>query len=120
MTTVDHYKPNLRDIFFQLFEVLEIQRTSLGKGPFASMDEDTARAALEGFLEVLQSTWAPAFAEGDRVGATFDGKGNVTLPPGYQAGARRVLRRRLEQARAAREPRRLRRAADACSGRRSR
>lgn len=45
MTTVDHYKPNLRDIFFQLFEVLEIQSQSLGKGPFASMDEDTARAS---------------------------------------------------------------------------
>ncbi len=86
MTTVDHYKPNLRDTFFQLFEVLEIQSTSLGKGPFASMDEDTARASLEGFLEIMQSAWAPSFAEGDRVGATFDGKGNVTLPPGYKKG----------------------------------
>ncbi len=86
MTTVDHYKPNLRDTFFQLFEVLEIQTTSLGKGPFASMDEDTARASLEGFLEVMQSAWAPSFAEGDRVGATFDGKGNVTLPPGFKKG----------------------------------
>ena len=84
MTTVDHYKPNLRDTFFQLFEVLEIQKTSLGKGPFSSMDEDTARASLEGFLEVMQSAWAPSFAEGDRIGATFDGKGNVTLPPGYR------------------------------------
>ena len=84
MTTVDHYKPNLRDTFFQLFEVLEIQNTSLGKGPFESMDEDSARAALEGALEVLQRTWAPCFAEGDRVGATFDGKGNVTLPPGFK------------------------------------
>ena len=84
MTTVDHYKPNLRDTFFQLFEVLEIQNTSLGKGPYASMDEDTARATLEGFLEVMQSAWAPSFAEGDRIGATFDGKGNVTLPPGYK------------------------------------
>ena len=84
MTTVDHYKPNLRDTFFQLFVVLEIQNTSLGKGPFASMDEDTARASLEGFLEVMQSAWAPSFAEGDRIGAKFDGKGNVTLPPGYK------------------------------------
>lgn len=84
MTTVDHYKPNLRDTFFQLFEVLEIQRTSLGKGPFAAMDEETARASLEGFLEVLQATWAPAFADGDRIGATFDGAGNVTIPPSYK------------------------------------
>ena len=83
MTTVDHYKPNLRDTFFQLFEVLEIQRTSLGVAPFEAMDEDSARAALEGQLEVMLSTWAPAFAEGDRIGATFDGQGNVKLPPGY-------------------------------------
>jgi alkylation response protein AidB-like acyl-CoA dehydrogenase len=84
VTTVDHYKPDLRDTFFQLFEVLEIQKTSLGKGPFESMDEDSARASLEGFLEVMQSAWAPAFADGDRIGATFDGKGNVTLPPSYR------------------------------------
>ena len=84
MTTVDHYKPNLRDTFFQLFEVLSIQSTTLGKAPFDTMDEDAARAAIEGFLEIMQSAWAPAFAEGDRIGATFDGKGNVTLPPGFR------------------------------------
>ncbi len=84
MTTVNHYQPNLRDTFFQLFEVLEIQSSVLGKAPFDSMDEDSARAALEGFLEVMQATWAPSFAEGDRIGATFDGKGNVTLPPGFK------------------------------------
>jgi alkylation response protein AidB-like acyl-CoA dehydrogenase len=84
VTTVDHYRPNVRDIFFQLFEVLRIQDSVLGTAPFDSMDEATARASLEGFLEVMQATWAPAFAQGDREGATFDGKGNVTLPGGYK------------------------------------
>jgi alkylation response protein AidB-like acyl-CoA dehydrogenase len=84
VTTVDHYRPNLRDIFFQLFEVLEIQASALGKPPFESMDEATARASLEGFLEVMQATWAPAFAAGDREGVRFDGQGNVTLPAGYR------------------------------------
>jgi alkylation response protein AidB-like acyl-CoA dehydrogenase len=83
MTTAAHYRPNLRDIFFNLFEVLEIQRGVLGKPPFQAMDEDAARAALEGFLEVLQATWAPVFASGDREGATFDGRGNVKLPAGF-------------------------------------
>jgi alkylation response protein AidB-like acyl-CoA dehydrogenase len=83
VTTVDHYKPNLRDTLFQLFEVLAIQSTTLGKPPFEAMDEDAARAALAGFLQVMLSSWAPAFAEGDRIGARFDGKGNVALPPGY-------------------------------------
>jgi alkylation response protein AidB-like acyl-CoA dehydrogenase len=83
VTTALHYKPNLRDIFFHLFEVLDIQHRVLGKAPFAGMDEDSARAALEGFLEVLQATWAPAFVPGDRDGAVFDGKGNVKLPASY-------------------------------------
>jgi len=84
VTTVDHYRANLRDTFFQLFEVLDISARVLGKAPFDAMDEATARAALEGFLELVQSAWAPAFAEGDRVALGFDGKGNVTLPPGYK------------------------------------
>ena len=83
MTTVDHYKPNLRDTFFQLFEVLGIQKSVLGKGKFESMDEETARTSLEGLLEVMQATWAPAFAAGDRETATFDGKGNVKLPVSF-------------------------------------
>jgi alkylation response protein AidB-like acyl-CoA dehydrogenase len=82
-STAQHYRPNLRDIFFNLFEVLEIQSSVLGKGPFESMDEDSARASLEGFLEVLQASWTPAFVPGDREGATFDGKGNVKLPAAY-------------------------------------
>jgi alkylation response protein AidB-like acyl-CoA dehydrogenase len=82
-STAQHYRPNLRDIFFNLFEVLEIQSSVLGKPPFDSMDEDSARAALEGFLEVLQSSWTPAFVPGDREGAIFDGKGNVKLPASY-------------------------------------
>jgi hypothetical protein len=93
-STAQHYRPNLRDIFFNLFEVLEIQSSVLGKAPFESMDEDTARTSLEGFLEVLQATWAPGFVAGDR-----------------------LLQRRLEQARAAREPRWLRCAAERSLGR---
>jgi alkylation response protein AidB-like acyl-CoA dehydrogenase len=81
--TASHYRPNLRDIFFNLFEVLEIQSSVLGKAPFDSMDEDSARAALEAFLEVMQQSWTPAFVPGDREGAVFDGKGNVKLPAAY-------------------------------------
>ena len=40
MSITDHYKSNLRDIFFNLFEVQDIGTTSLGKGPFKGMDED--------------------------------------------------------------------------------
>ncbi len=83
MTTVNHYRPNLRDTFFQLFEVLEIQRTALGQGPFEGMDESTARASLEGLLEMVQASWAPSFAAGDRTPVELGEGGNVKLPAGY-------------------------------------
>ncbi len=82
MTTVHHYKANLRDIFFNLFEVLDIGKTSLGKGPFGSMDEATAREALTGLRDMIEESWAPSFASGDREALSFDGKGNVKLPVG--------------------------------------
>ncbi|HMG21473.1 MAG TPA: acyl-CoA dehydrogenase family protein, partial [Kofleriaceae bacterium] len=82
MTTVDHYKPNLRDTMFQLFEVLTIQSGTLGAPPFQAMDEDAARAALGGLLDMLLGAWAPSFAEGDRIGARLEA-GAVALPPGY-------------------------------------
>jgi len=84
VTTSAHYKSNLRDIFFTLFEVLRIQETTLGKGPFSSMDADTARAALEGLDEFVKASLAPCFVSGDRHELGFDGKGNVTLPPGFK------------------------------------
>ena len=41
-----HYKSNLRDIEFTLFEVLGRQKV-LGTGPYAEIDEDTARSILD-------------------------------------------------------------------------
>jgi alkylation response protein AidB-like acyl-CoA dehydrogenase len=83
VTTAAHFRSNLRDIFFNLFEVLDVQSTSLGKGPFQAMDADTAREALVGIEEFARQYFAPSFVEGDRVPLGFDGKGNVTLPPGF-------------------------------------
>ena len=40
-----HYKSNLRDIEFNLFEVLGRQDV-LGTGPYADIDADTAREML--------------------------------------------------------------------------
>ncbi len=83
MPAAGHYQPNLRDIFFNLFEVLDIERTSLGKGPFVTLDGDAAREALTGLTDFVQEHFAPAFADGDKHGVGFDGKGNVTLPPSF-------------------------------------
>ena len=84
MSTAQHYKSNLRDIFFNLFEVLEIQRTSLGHGAFAGFDEAAARDALTQFERFAQAELAPSFVEGDRTPLTLDKAGNVTLPPGVR------------------------------------
>ena len=39
VSNAQHFKSNLRDIFFNLFEVLGIDKTILGKGEFAGQDE---------------------------------------------------------------------------------
>jgi alkylation response protein AidB-like acyl-CoA dehydrogenase len=75
-----HYKSNLRDIEFNLFELLQIQETTLGKGEFSSMDEATARETLRGVQRISEDELAASFVIGDREGLNFDGEGNVTLP----------------------------------------
>ncbi len=80
MTTVYHYKSNLRDLYFNLFECLKIQDTSLGKEPFLSMDVDSVREALNTMEQLASKELAESFADADRVGLEFDGQGEVTLP----------------------------------------
>src|SRR5690606_34808178 len=42
---MSHYRSNLRDIEFNLFEVFA-ETSALGRGPFAEIDEETARSVL--------------------------------------------------------------------------
>ena len=42
---MSHYKSNVRDQEFNLFEVLGVDK-ALGKGKFADLDVDTAREML--------------------------------------------------------------------------
>ncbi len=98
MSTAEHYRSNLRDTLFNLFEFLEIQKTSLGRGPFAGLDEETARESLRGLEEFARTRLAPSFAEADRVPLELDREGNVTMPPAlrsaleayYEAGFHRL------------------------------
>lgn len=79
-----HYKSNLRDIEFNLFEVLRIQ-DRLGTGPYAEMDEDTARQILRELERLATGPFAASFVEGDRTPLTLDEHGDVTLPDGIKA-----------------------------------
>jgi len=80
MSMTHHYKSNLRDIFFNLFEVCEVQKHSFGQGPYQMMDEETARVTLTAFEELCTKELATSFAPADRAPLTLDKEGNVTLP----------------------------------------
>jgi alkylation response protein AidB-like acyl-CoA dehydrogenase len=79
---MSHYKSNVRDIEFNLYEVLGTDER-LGHGPFADMDLDTARNVLREVERLSVEDMAASFVEGDRTPPTFDPEtGDVTLPPG--------------------------------------
>jgi len=85
-----HYKSNLRDTFFNLFEVLDIGKTTLGRGDFANTDEDTARTTLEAYDEFCKKELAPSFATADKEGLRLDSEGNVHLPEGLKKAIKAV------------------------------
>ncbi len=80
MSSPNHYKPNLRDLCFNLFEFLDIGKSSLGKGPFGDIDETAARQMLATFERVCVEEVAPSFAESEHTPPTLH-NGHVTLPP---------------------------------------
>jgi alkylation response protein AidB-like acyl-CoA dehydrogenase len=81
---VGHYKSNLRDIFFNLFEVLGRDEV-LGTGPYADLDHDTAVAMLTEVDQLARTKLAESFAEGDRNPPVFDPvTHSVTLPESFK------------------------------------
>ncbi|MCA1823236.1 MAG: acyl-CoA dehydrogenase [Mycobacteriales bacterium] len=79
-----HYKSNLRDLEFNLFEVFNTQEV-MGNGPFAQMDPDSARGVLQEVDRLATHDLAASFEEGDRTPPTFDAESaTVTLPPGLK------------------------------------
>jgi len=68
---VSHYKSNLRDIEFNLLEVLGRDEV-LGQGPYADMDVDTAREVLAEIDRLARNELAESFEESDRTPPVFD------------------------------------------------
>ncbi|MGP3969649.1 acyl-CoA dehydrogenase [Streptomyces sp. 6N223] len=66
-----HYKSNLRDIEFNLFEVLG-REAVYGKGPFADTDPETARSVLAEVCRLAENELAASFVESDRNPPVFD------------------------------------------------
>ncbi|MGW0802710.1 acyl-CoA dehydrogenase [Nonomuraea sp. NPDC002799] len=79
-----HYKSNLRDLEFNLFEVFG-RREILGTGPFAEVDEDIARSILDEVDRLATGVLADSFEEGDRNPPVFDAAtGSVRVPEGFK------------------------------------
>ncbi|EWM15007.1 acyl-CoA dehydrogenase [Kutzneria sp. 744] len=79
-----HYKSNVRDLEFNLFEVFNVQE-SLGTGPFEQADEDTARGVLSELNNLAVGPLAESFADADRNPPVFDPKTHsATLPESFK------------------------------------
>ncbi|AVZ74176.1 acyl-CoA dehydrogenase [Streptomyces lunaelactis] len=75
-----HYKSNLRDIEFNLFEVLGRDKL-YGTGPFAEMDVDTAKTILDEVARLAENELAESFADADRNPPVFDPETNTAPVP---------------------------------------
>ena len=79
-----HYSSNLRDIEFNLFEVLGTGE-KLGTGPFAEIDEATARGILAEVKALAEGPLAQSYVDGDRNPPVFDPATNsVRMPESFK------------------------------------
>ncbi|MEU9607546.1 acyl-CoA dehydrogenase [Streptomyces sp. NPDC048057] len=86
-----HYKPNLRDIEFNLFEVLGRDKL-YGTGPFAEMDPDTAKSILEEIARLAEHDLAESFADADRNPPVFDpGTNTAPVPETFKKSYRAFM-----------------------------
>ncbi|MFI6962037.1 acyl-CoA dehydrogenase [Streptomyces sp. NPDC050149] len=75
-----HYKSNLRDIEFNLFEVLGRDKL-YGTGPFAEMDVETAKSILDEVTRLAENELADSYADADRNPPVFDPETNTAPVP---------------------------------------
>jgi alkylation response protein AidB-like acyl-CoA dehydrogenase len=77
-----HYKSNLRDLEFNLFEVFD---TPFGARPYEDVDAETARSVLSEVDRLARVDLAASFAEGDRTPPVFDPQTHtVKVPEGFK------------------------------------
>ena len=78
-----HYKSNLRDLEFNLFEVFNRQEI-LGSGPYSEVDEDTAREILHQVCRLAENELAESLLDSDRNPPVFDPATNsVKIPESF-------------------------------------
>jgi alkylation response protein AidB-like acyl-CoA dehydrogenase len=83
-----HYHSNLRDLEFNLFEVLGRQEL-LGSGLFGDMDEETARGILSEVERQATGPIAESYTEADRHPPVFDPQtSSVRMPEAFKKSFR--------------------------------
>ncbi|MFE7588688.1 acyl-CoA dehydrogenase [Kitasatospora sp. NPDC057512] len=75
-----HYKSNLRDVEFNLFEVFGREQV-YGTGPFADMDVETAKNILSEIARLAENDLAASYADTDRNPPVFDPETNTAPIP---------------------------------------
>ncbi len=83
-TNMSHYKTNLRDIEFNLFEAYRTQEY-LGEAPFDEMDEDSVRQILREIDRLAREDFAASFTVADRTPVVLQEDGEVELPAEVKA-----------------------------------
>jgi len=88
---VSHYKSNVRDQVFNLFEVFGVDK-ALGSGDYAELDIDTAKDMLGEVARLAEGPIAESFADADRNPPTFDPETHsVTLPESFKKSMRALF-----------------------------
>jgi alkylation response protein AidB-like acyl-CoA dehydrogenase len=75
-----HYKSNVRDLEFNLFEVFGRQDI-LGKGIYEDVDVEAARDMLHQIKELAEGPLADSFVDADRNPTVFDPETNTVVIP---------------------------------------
>ncbi|MCE9514896.1 MAG: acyl-CoA dehydrogenase [Mycobacterium sp.] len=86
-----HYKSNVRDQVFNLFEVFGVDK-ALGEGDFSDLDRETAEEMLGEMARLAEGPLAASFVEGDRNPPVFDpATHTVTLPEAFKDSVRAFI-----------------------------
>jgi alkylation response protein AidB-like acyl-CoA dehydrogenase len=83
-----HYRSNVRDLEFNLFEVLNLEK-ALATGEFGDLDGESVREMLDEAARLAEGPVAESFADADRNPPTFDPETHtVHLPESFKKSVR--------------------------------
>ncbi len=88
---MSHYTADLRDLEFNLFEVLDT-KDRFGVGAFAHMDTQTARGVLSGMEQLATGPLAASYVDGDRNPPVFDrDTSSVAMPESLKKSYQAII-----------------------------